>query len=87
MLDSVQLNAESSPIPMEPDEDDSPLAIQAGAYGQSLHTHVEQQVDLTCIVRKHYRKDPVFAKILVHPDAHQRFGVRDGLIWTKNQMG
>ena len=23
----------------------------------------------------------------MHLDAHQRFGVRDGLIWTKNQMG
>ena len=50
VLDSVQLNAESSPISMEPDKDDSPLAIQAGAYGQSLHTHVERQVDLAHIV-------------------------------------
>ena len=72
---------------MGPDDDNSPLAIWAGANGQSLHTHVEWQVDLTRIVRKHYREDPVFAKILVHPDAHQQFGVRDGLIWTKNQMG
>ena len=71
VLNSVQLNAESSPIPVEPDEDDSPLAIQAGADGQSLHTHVERQVDLMRIVRKHYHEDPVFAKILVHPDAHQ----------------
>ena len=87
VLDSVQLNTESSPIPVGPDKDDSPLAIRAGADGQSLHTHIEQQVDLTRIVRKHYRKDPVFAKILVHPDAHHQFGVCDGLIWTKNQMG
>ena len=50
VLDSVQLNTESSPIPMEPDEDDSPLAIQAGADGQSLHTHIERQVVLVCIV-------------------------------------
>ena len=90
VLDSVQLvqlNAESSPIPVVPDDDDSPLAMRAGADGQSLHTHIERQVDLTCIVRKHYHEDPVFAKILVHPDTHQRFGVHDGLIWTKNQMG
>ena len=50
VLDSIQLNAESSPIPMWPDNDDSPLAIQAGADGQSLHTCIERQVDLTCIV-------------------------------------
>ena len=87
VLNSVQLNAESSPIPVEPDKDDSPLAIQAGANGQSLCTHIEQQVDLAHIVQKHYREDPVFAKILTHPDAHQQFRVCDGLIWTKNQLG
>ena len=38
VLDSVQLNAKSSPIPVGPDNDDSPLAIRAGANGQSLHT-------------------------------------------------
>ena len=57
VLNSIQLNAESSPIPVEPDKDDSPLAIQAGADGQSLHTHVERQVDLARIVQKHYRED------------------------------
>ena len=87
VLDSIRLNVESSPIPMGPDDDNSPLAIRAGANGQSLHTHVEWQVDLARIVGKHYRKDLVFAKILVHPDAHQQFGVCDDLIWTKIQMG
>ena len=52
VLDSIQLNTESSLIPVGPDEDDSPLAMQAGADGQSLHTHVERQVDLTCIVQR-----------------------------------
>ena len=41
VLDSIQLNTESSLIPVGPDEDDSPLAIRAGADGQSLRTHVE----------------------------------------------
>ena len=50
VLDSIQLNAKSSPIPVGPDEDNSPLAIWAGADGQSLRIHVEQQVDLVCIV-------------------------------------
>ena len=50
VLDSIQLNAKSSPIPMGPDNDNSPLAIRAGADGQALPTHVEQQVELTCIV-------------------------------------
>ena len=71
VLDSIQLNTKSSPIPVGPDDDNLPLAIWAGANGQSLRTHVERQVDLACIVQKHYHEDPVFAKILVHPDAHQ----------------
>ena len=71
VLDSIQLNTKSSPIPVGPDDDDSPLAIRAGADGQSLCTHVERQVDLTRIVQKHYRNDPVFVKILVHPNVHQ----------------
>ena len=25
-------------------------------------------------------------KVLAHPEAHPHFGIKDGLIWTKNQM-
>ena len=71
VLDSIQLNTESSPIHVGPDNDDLALAIQAGADGQSLHMRVERQVDLARIVRKHYREDPIFVKILAHLDAHQ----------------
>ena len=87
VLDSTQLNAESSPIPVGPDDDDLPLAIQAGTDGQSLCMHIEWQVDLACIVRKCNHEDPVFVKILAHPDTHQQLGVCDGLIWTENKMG
>ena len=67
--------------------DNSPLAIQAGVDGPSLCAHGEQNVDLTHLVQKHYHEDPVFAKILVHPNAHQRFGVHDRLVWTKTKWG
>ena len=50
VLGSDQLNAMSSPTSMGPDNNDSPLAIQAGADGQSLHTCVEWQVDLAHIM-------------------------------------
>jgi len=86
ITDSNQMNA-GPDVSQEEAADDSPLAIQAGADGPSLRAHVEQNVDLARLVRKHYCEDPVFAKILAHPDAHQQFGVRDRLIWTKNQMG
>ena len=87
MLDSDQMNTPTCPPPVEESSDNSPLAIEAGVDGQSLHTCIEQQVDLAHVMRRHYRVDPVFVKILAQPDAHQCFRVCDGLIWTKNQMG
>ena len=38
------------------------------------------------MVHKYYREDPTFAEVLAHPEAHPRFGIKDGLIWTKNQI-
>jgi hypothetical protein len=37
-----------------------------------------------CIVRGAYRQDAVLSKVLKAPKEHARFGMRDGLIWTKN---
>ena len=35
----------------------------------------------------HYHKDPLFMKILSNLEAHPHFGIKDKLIWTKNQIG
>ena len=43
-------------------------------------------MDLRAIVKNAYRKDTICAKIIVQPDAYPRFGIREGLIWTKNQL-
>jgi Integrase zinc binding domain len=43
-------------------------------------------MDLPKILRNAYHKDAMFSKIMAHPDAHKKFGIRDGLIWTKNQL-
>jgi hypothetical protein len=40
-------------------------------------------MDLPKILRDAYHKDAMFSKIMVHPDAHKKFSIRDGLIWTK----
>ena len=55
--------------------DNAPTAIESGTDRQSLHTHVEWIVNFPHVVRKFYREDTVFAKILAHPEAHERFGV------------
>ena len=74
MLDSAELNRGTIEVPSKPFSD-APLALESGADGQSLCTHVEREFDLAQIVRRSYRQDPLFAKVLAHPKAHLRFGI------------
>ena len=66
--------------------DQLPLAIESGVDRESLCAHIERTLNLADTICKYYRKDPTFAKVLANPEAHPRFGIKDGLIWTKNQM-
>ena len=61
-------------------------AIAASNDSKSLQTHVEEMMDLQAIVKNTYHKDMKCAKIITQPDAHPRFSIREGLIWTKNQL-
>ena len=71
----------------DPDSDDDPPAFTSGADGQSLRVSIERDVNLARLVQAHYHKDPLFMKVLHHPEVHPHFGIKDRLIWTKNQMG
>ncbi|KAF8511760.1 hypothetical protein JB92DRAFT_3117707 [Gautieria morchelliformis] len=51
-----------------------------------LRRIIEQGVDLSKVLRDAYHRDTMFTKIMAHPDAHLRFGIRDRLIWTKKQL-
>ena len=35
---------------------------------------------------KFYREDKIYSKILENPKAHTKFGVKEGLIFTKNNL-
>ena len=43
-------------------------------------------MDLRAIVKNAYHKDMICAKTIAQPDAYPMFGIREGLIWTKNQL-
>ena len=43
-------------------------------------------MDSQAIIKNTYCKDMICAKIIAQPDAHPRFGIQEGLIWTKNQL-
>ena len=84
MNDSAQ---QALPEGTPPSEDDDDIAVTtASSDGTTLRTKVESSMDLPKILHDAYHKDAMFSKIMAHPDAHKKFGIRDGLIWTKNQL-
>ena len=87
-IEAEILNASDKQSP--PSEDtsstDDVTAIAAGNDSESLRTHVEETMDLRAIVKNTYHKDTISAKIIAQPEAYPRFGIWEGLIWTKNQL-
>jgi RNase H-like domain found in reverse transcriptase len=68
-------------------EDNDDIAVMAASSdGTTLRAKLESSMDLPKILCESYCKDAMFSKIMAHPDAHKNFGIRDGLIWTKNQL-
>ena len=43
-------------------------------------------MDLRAVIKNAYHKDTKCVKIIAQPDAYPRFGIHEGLIWTKNQL-
>ena len=91
MLDSVTINMDpghgsdmNCQSPNKGDEDI--LVIAAGNDRTPLHACIEKNMDLPKILNDMYYQDPMFSKIMAHPEAHPIFGIQDGLIWMKNQL-
>ena len=87
-IEAELLNASDGQSPPSKDTSsiDDITAIAAGNDGKSLRTHIEETMDLRAIVKNAYHKDMICVKIIAQPDAYPRFGIREGLIWTKNQL-
>ena len=47
---------------------------------------IEKELDLNRIIMKFYQQDKIYSKKLENPKAHARFGVKQGLIFTKNNL-
>ena len=91
MLDSAEMNAgiipTSKPTKIAADNLSNTLAVTSAPGGKDLRKRVEQNTNLAQIVCNGYLKDSTFNKVLQHPEAYPRFGVKDGLVYTKNQTG
>ena len=51
-----------------------------------LLTMINKEFDLNTIIMNFYWQDKIYSKILENPKAHARFGVKQGLIFTKNNL-
>jgi hypothetical protein len=88
IIESEEMNNRAQralPEVTPPSIDDDGIAVtEASSDSTTLRTKVEDSVDLPKILCKAYHKDAMFSKIMAHPKAHKKFGISDGLIWTKN---
>ena len=86
-LESQMLNETYNNIPVEqetPDEDT--IVYTAGSNRKPLLASIEKEFDLNQIIRKFYRQDIMYSKILEKPKAYAKFGVKEGLIFMKNNL-
>ena len=66
--------------------DEDTIVYTSGSNGKPLLTSIEMEFDLNQKTRKFYQQDKIYSKILENPKAHAKFGVKEGLIFTKNNL-
>ena len=86
-LESQTLNETFNNVPVEQEqEDDDTIAFTSANSRKLLLTMIEKGFNLNKICMKFYQQDKIYSKILENPKAHMRFGVKQGLILTKNNL-
>ena len=81
------LNVSFNNIPVEQEtEDEDTIIYTAGSTRKPLLASIEKEFDLNQIIMKFYQQDKIYSKILEHPKAHENFGVKEGLIFMKNNL-
>ena len=86
-LESQMLNETFNNIPVEQEtEDDDTIACTSGSNGKPLLASIEKEFDLNKLIMKFYQQDKIYSKILGNPKADAKFGIKEGLIFTKNNL-
>ena len=81
------LNETFNNIPVEQEiTDEDTIIYTAGSNGKPLLASIKKEFDLNQIIRKFYQQDKIYSKILENPKAHAKFGVKEGLIFMKNNL-
>ena len=86
-LESQLLNETFSNIPEEQEiSDEDTIVHTSGSNGKPLLASIKKELDLNQVIRKFYQQDKIYSKILENPKAHAKFGIKEGLIFTKNNL-
>ena len=81
------LNETFNNVPVEQEHEyDDTITYTSAKNGKPLLTMIEKQFDLNNIIMKFYQQDKIYSKILENPKAHVRFVIKQGLIFTKNDL-
>ena len=81
------LNETFNNIPEEQEiSDEDTIVYTLGSNGKPLLALIEQEFDLNQVIRKFYQQDKIYSKILENPKAHAKFGIKEGLIFMKNNL-
>src|SRR5258706_480262 len=62
------------------------MAWSSGSPLTPLEVHLEGD-DFLAVIRNAYNEDTLFSKILLHPEHHPRFTIKNNLIYIKNTVG
>ena len=62
------------------------MAWSSGSPLTPLEVHLEGE-DFLAVIRNAYSDDTLFSKVLLHPEQHPRFTVKNGIIYTTNAVG
>ena len=74
-------------IPEEQEiSDEDTIIYTSGSNGKPLLASIKKEFDLNQIIRKFYQQDKIYSKILENPKAHAKFGIKEGLIFMKNNL-
>ena len=81
------LNETFNNIPEEQEiSDEDTIIYTSGSNGKPLLTLIKKEFDLNQAIKKFYQQDKIYSKILENPKAHAKFGIKEGLIFMKNNL-
>ena len=86
-LESQMLNETFNNIPEEKEISDKDIIVYtSGSNGKPLLASISKEFDLNQVIRKFYRQIKIYSKISENPKAHAKVGVKEGLIFMKNNL-